>query len=184
MRTHSLKEYRQYLENLRDIIVEGSESYLTENWKIFKNAKESMKAPGSGTIVVQTVFDDKDEDDFLFFSGGSSCMPDYESKEQSEAAKKVREQMDRIMGQHGVSVEGIDTLDRDRSVNSLSTSQVNLNAAYYSLLAVDPLKTESADTYIGAIHSFDEAQDSFFQGFLKPNIESTSLDDFFKETLV
>lgn len=176
LRTHSLKEYKQYLENLRDVIIEGSESYLTENWNVFKKAKESMKTPS----IVKKVYDD---DDFPFFSGGSSCIPDYESPEQAEAAKRVREVMDKIMGHHGVSVKGIDTLERDRAVVA-PESQFNLNMAYYSLLAAEPLKTESAESYVGAIQSFDEAQDSFFQGFLKPDTQTTGLDDFFKETLV
>ena len=47
----------------------------------------------------------------------------------------------------------------------------------------DTDSTEVAKQYIGAIHSFEEAQDSFFDGFLN-NQEPTTLEDFFKETLV
>jgi len=46
--------------------------------------------------------------------------------------------------------------------------------------------TEVAKQYIEAIHSFDEAQDRFFQGFLSKDAETdtNNLDDFFKETLI
>jgi len=46
--------------------------------------------------------------------------------------------------------------------------------------------TEVAKQYIESIHSFDEAQDSFFQGFLSKDAETetNNLDDFFKETLI
>jgi len=168
LRTHALKEYKLYLVNLQDVIIEGSESYLTENWNIFKKAKESMKAPSS-----------IDEDDYPFFSGGSSCIPDYESPEQAEAAKKVREFMDSQLQQNGLSVKGIDILDRDKQ--AISSQPVNFNEAYNRLLAEQPLTTEAALQFIGGIQTFEEAQDSFFKGFLTADEES-SLDKFFTVT--
>jgi len=169
LRTHSLTEYKIYLQNLRGVLEQNqSEATVEENKVIFKKAKESMKAPGVRII---------EEDDFPFFSGGSSCIPDYESKEQSEAAKKVRDFMDSQLQQNGLSVKGIDMLDRDRE--ALPITQVNFNEAYNRLLAEQPLTTEAALQFIGGIQTFEEAQDSFFQGFLTAEPEENSLDKFF-----
>ena len=175
MRTHSLTEYKIYLQNLRGVLDTSSDTTISENKLIFKKAKESMKTPGSGpggTTVIRTMDDDED---YPFFSGGSSCIPDYESKEQSEAAKKVREFMDSQLQQNGLSVKGIDMLDRDKE--ALPTIQVNFNEAYTKLLAAQPLTTEAALQYMGGIQTFDEAQDDFFKDFL--TLQETSLDTFF-----
>lgn len=168
-----------YLQNLKGVLEENqSESTIIENKHVFKKAKESMKAPGSeGNIVVKTMFDAEEEDDFPFFSGGSSCIPDYESKEQSEAAKKVRDFMDSQLQQNGLSVKGIAMLDRDRE--AIPSQPVNFNEAYNKLLAEQPLTTEAALQFMGGIQTFEEAQDSFFKGFLTAEPEENSLDKFF-----
>lgn len=166
MRTHSLTEYKQYLQNLKDVLKENpSDTTISENNHIFKKAKESMKAPGIRTM---------DDDDF-FFSGGSSCIPDYESKEQSEAAKKVRDYMDSQLQQNGLSVKGIDMLDRDKE--AILSQPVHFNEAYTKLLAEQPLITEAALQFMGGIQTFDEAQDDFFKDFL--TLQEPTLDTFF-----
>ena len=145
LRTHSLKEYISYLDNLKMILMtqEPVDEVITKNWNSFIGARDFMKTP--------IVKDNSDYLDEISFSGGGGYMTiELPSEEQQENARRVKEAMDKI----GPIQE-----------------------------ILEPFKTESAEQYITAIHTFEEAQDTFFQGFLI-NKEPSSLDDYFKETLI
>jgi hypothetical protein len=90
------------------------------------------------------------------FSGGTSMGIDRPSKEQEDAGKLANDKIN----------------PHFENKNELTT-----------IPTFDSDSTEVAKQYIDAIHSFEEAQDSFFQGFLI-NTEPKGLDDYFQETLV
>ena len=73
------------------------------------------------------------------------------------------------------------------SAGRLANSKVNPHfenkGELINIPTFDSESTETAKQYIRAIRSFDEAQDSFFNGFLT-NTEPQGLDDYFQETLV
>ena len=73
------------------------------------------------------------------------------------------------------------------SAGTLANSKVNAhfenNGELINIPTFDSDSTEIAKQYIGAIQSFEMAQDSFFNGFLS-NTEPQKLDDYFQETLV
>jgi DNA polymerase III delta prime subunit len=155
LRTHSLTEYKTYLQTLKATLLEGSisEEILTQNWLVFKSARDSMKAPKH-----EVISEDSDDDGIFLggFSGGMSMGIDGPSKEQELAGKLANDKVNAHFENKGELVS-IPTFDSD--------------------------STEIAKQYIGAIHSFEEAQDSFFEGFLT-NTEPKALDDYFQETLV
>jgi hypothetical protein len=160
LRTHSLSEYKHYLENLKSILVSetASDDILGQNWSVFKNAREFMKAPSIKKIPTHN---DDEYDDFMGgFSGGYSFQTDMPSKEQQTVATSVKEQLD-----------------------SLRKSFAPAEGVLISEQTFTEDSTEVAKQYIGAVHAFEEAQDNFFQGFLT-NDEPNSLDDYFKETLM
>jgi len=146
LRTHSLKEYISYLDNLKMILMtqEPVDEVITENWNSFIGARDFMKAP------VKQIAKIEDFDDEIPFSGGGYMTIELPSEEQQENARKVKEAMDKIGPIQEIS---------------------------------EPFKTQSAEQYITAIQTFEEVQDTFFQGFLI-NKEPSSLDDYFKETLI
>jgi hypothetical protein len=153
LRTHSLTEYKTYLQTLKATLLEGlpSEKIISENLLVFKSARDSMKAP----VTVSP--SDTDDDDFMGgFSGGMSMGVDGPTKEQEMAGKVANDKLNPNFENKGELIT-IPTFDSD--------------------------STEIAKQYIGAIHSFEEAQDSFFNGFLT-NTEPKGLDDYFQETLV
>lgn len=149
LRTHSLTEYKNYLQTLKETLMNESpsENILSENWSVFKNARNSMKAP--------KLRDNDDNDDS--FVGGTSMSIDGPTKEQEEAGKLANDKINSYFKGNDGELITIPTFDSD--------------------------STEIAKQYIGAICSFEEAQDSFFDGFLS-NQEPNKLDDYFKETLV
>lgn len=73
------------------------------------------------------------------------------------------------------------------SAGKLANSKINPHfenaGELINIPTFDSDSTESAKQYIEAIHSFEMAQDSFFNGFLN-NTEPQGLDDYFQETLV
>ena len=152
LRTHSLTEYKTYLQTLKATLTSDSSSdtILTENWLVFKSARDSMKAPKAAAV------DDDDEAFMGGFSGGMSMGVDGPTKEQAEAGKVANDKINPHFENKGELIT-IPTFDSD--------------------------STEVAKQYIAAIHSFEEAQDSFFNGFLSNN-EPNGLDDYFRETLV
>jgi len=88
----------------------------------------------------------------------------------------------------GGTIMGIDgPTEIQESAGILANSKINPhfenNGELINIPTFDSDSTESAKQYIGAIQSFDEAQDSFFNGFLN-NTEPQGLDDYFQETLV
>jgi len=103
----------------------------------------------------KSVYDD-DIEDYPFSGGGCGMDIDMPTKEQQEAGKVINEKINLLFEKKDELVS-YPTFDGD--------------------------STEVAKQYIGAIHSFEEAQDSFFEGFLSNN-EPTSLEDYFKENLV
>jgi len=158
---YRVTEYKTYLESVRTVVSTSDEIHspefrdetLAQNKLVFDKARASMKNPQPQP---QKVHDD-DEEDYPFFSGGSCGMDmDIPTEEQQQAAKIANSQ-----------------------VNSLF--QVKDEIIY--IPTFDSSSTEAAKQYIGAIHSFEDAQDSFFQGFLT-NDEPKALDDYFKESLV
>jgi DNA polymerase III delta prime subunit len=145
LRTHSLTEYKKYLQTLKETLTADSTS---ENWLIFKNARNSMKPPKLRN----------DDDSFMGgFSGGTSMGVDGPTKEQEEAGKLANDKINPYFKGNDGELTTIPTFDSD--------------------------STEVAKQYIGAIQSFEEAQDNFFEGFLIDN-EPKELDDYFRETLV
>ena len=134
-----------------------SDDILTTNMSVFKSAKDSMKAPLPEKKSVDDFhMVDYPMDDFPFAGGSIGTNQDKPTEEQEIAGKNANDK-----------------------INSMFEVKDEL----ISYPTFDSDSTEVAKQYIGAIHSFEEAQDSFFEGFLS-NQEPNNLEDYFKETLV
>ena len=109
------------------------------------------------SIFTRNAIEDyEDDDDFSSFSGGICCVLDKPTKEQEEAGDIANRYINKIFNEN-LHIVNIPTFD----INS----------------------TDSAKQYISAVYSFENAQNSFFEGFLK-NKDPESLDDYFLETLI
>ena len=131
------------------------EPQATSEGTSIESLLEITESPDS--VQKKKIEETSDDDDFMGgFSGGMSMGIDGPTEIQEEAG---------------------------RLANSKINPQFENKGELINIPTFDSDSTETAKQYIGAIHSFEEAQDSFFNGFLS-NTEPQGLDDYFQETLV
>lgn len=154
---YRVTEYKTYLESVRTVVSTSGEIHdpLFRDETLVQNKLVFDKAKASMKNPQPQKIPEED-DDFPFSGGSCGMGMDMPTEEQAAAAKQANSQMN-LLFQPKDEITYIPTFDSS--------------------------STEAAKQYIQAIHSFEEAQDSFFQGFLT-NDEPKALDDYFKETLV
>ena len=156
LREHGLKAYKTYLDALKKCLKEEyTDESLKANWVAFLDAKKSMASPTNQVVVINNYDDDLDG---YAISDGRSFQTDLPTAEQQEAARIVREKMESMY-------------------SSTQTGIMNNEPTFTQD------SSERVSQYIAAVHTFEEAQDNFFQNFLT-NDEPKLLDDYFKESLI
>ena len=157
---YRVTEYKTYLESVRTVVETSDKihdpSFRDETLAQNKLVFDKAKASMKNPQPQPQRVHDSDDDDFPFSGGSCGMGMDMPTEEQAAAAKEA-----------------------NSHVNSLFQGKDELTY----IPTFDSSSTDAAKQYIAAIHSFEEAQDSFFQGFLT-NDEPKALDDYFKETLV